>query len=104
MFMKKKRISVVLALVLLLTSVSATIAYGAKPPENQPIVSSYLEAQANPQLSDGDKIKNVIDAYFKSRYEGQKRLELEDFDPLLSNKTQKWVQKEKDKRDRALPG
>jgi hypothetical protein len=99
MFTAKKRVSVVLALMLLFTSVSATMAQGAMPPQDQPIVSSYLKAQANPQLSDGDKIKNVIDAYFKSRYEGQKRLELQDFDPLLSSKTQKWVQKEKDKRE-----
>ncbi len=67
--------------------------------QNQEIISSYLEAQSNPRLTDEDKIKATIGAYFSLRYEGQKQLKTQDFSALLTDKTLKWVQKEKDKRE-----
>lgn len=50
-------------------------------------------------MSDEEKIKATIDAYFTTRYEGQKLLAAQDFSPLLEDSTSAWVQKEKDKRE-----
>lgn len=66
---------------------------------NSRVISQYQSAQANPELSEEDKIKAAIDAYFTLRYEGQKLLQAQDFSPLLDDDTQAWVKKEKDKRD-----
>ncbi|MGC1379012.1 MAG: amidase domain-containing protein [Anaerolineales bacterium] len=66
---------------------------------NLQVVSQYQAAQANPTLSDTQKIKAAINAYFTLRYEGQKVLRAQDFSPLLEDNAQAWVQKEKDKRD-----
>ena len=99
MLTAKKSLSVASALILLLTAASAAIAQGSMPPQDQPVVSGYLKVQANPNLTDEDKIRNAIDAYFKLKYEGQKLLKAQDFSGLLADTTQPWVQKEKDKRD-----
>lgn len=66
---------------------------------SQVAISKYLEAQQNPNLSDKDKIKAAIDAYFTTRYEGQKLLQTQDFSPMLENRAQSWVAKEEEKRD-----
>jgi len=56
-------------------------------------------AQQNADLSDEEKIKAAIDAYFALRYEGQKTLVAQDFFDLIEDNTLDWVKKEKDKRD-----
>jgi hypothetical protein len=65
------------------------------------ILSAYQEAQANIEITDEDKIKNVIDTYFKLRYEGQKRLALMDFTSLVEQtpQPQAWAQNELNKRE-----
>lgn len=65
----------------------------------QVAISNYQEAQHNVNLSDEEKIKAAIDAYFITRYEGQKALEQQDFSPILDDDTLDWVKKEKDKRE-----
>jgi hypothetical protein len=45
------------------------------------------------------KQQSTIDAYFTTRYEGQKLLAAQDFSPLLEDSTLAWVNKEKDKRE-----
>jgi hypothetical protein len=62
-------------------------------------ISNYQTAQLSPNLSDEEKIKVAIDAYFTTRYEGQKILEQQDFSPLLDDDTLSWVKKENDKRE-----
>lgn len=62
-------------------------------------ISNYLEAQQNPNLSDEEKIKAVIDAYFTVRYEGQKLVEAQDFSALIEDDTLDWVKHEKDRRE-----
>ena len=66
---------------------------------SQIVISNYLAAQQNPNLSDEEKIKAAIDAYFTLRYEGQKLLEAQDFSALLEDDSLDWVRKEKDKRE-----
>lgn len=58
-----------------------------------------LLVQADPNLSDEEKVKNAIDTYFRLRYEEQKLLETQDFSFLLTDQSQQWVQKEKDRRE-----
>jgi hypothetical protein len=98
---KLKFISAFVLLALLLSaSIGAVIAQGP-PPQDRSVVSSYLEAQADSTLSDEDKIKNVIDTYFRLRYESQKLLEPQDFSFLSDDgpKTRNWAQREQDKRE-----
>lgn len=90
----------------LLILVFAFASIGATPQTNiehksvtQIAISKYQMAQKNLAISNEEKIKTAIDAYFITRYEGQKLLQMEDFSPLLANNTQAWVKKEKDKRD-----
>jgi hypothetical protein len=92
--------TILLASILLLSSVAAT------PPTavysksvSEAAISRHIVAQSNPQLSDDEKIKAAIDAYFTTRYEGQKLLATQDFSSLLEDNTLAWVQKEKDKRE-----
>lgn len=66
---------------------------------NEIIISKYQTAQRNPNLSDEEKIKVAIDAYFTIKYESQKFLEEQDFSLLLDDETLEWVKKEKDKRE-----
>lgn len=66
---------------------------------SQIAISNHQAAQQNTNLSDEEKIKAAIDAYFTSRYEGQKLLEQQDFSSLLDDDTLDWVKKEKDKRE-----
>ena len=61
-------------------------------------ISNYLIAQHNPYLSDEEKIKYLIEAYFTTHYEGQKLVEVQDFSALIEDNTLAWVQKEKDVR------
>lgn len=98
---KLKLISAFVLLALLLSaSIGAVIAQGP-PPQDRSVVSSYLEAQADSTLSDEDKIKNVIDTYFRLRYESQKLLEPQDFSFLTANSSQarSWDERERDKRE-----
>jgi len=98
---KFKVVSLFILLALLLSaSIGAVIAQGP-PPQDRSVVSSYLEAQADSTLSDEDKIKNVIDTYFRLRYESQKLLEPQDFSFLSDDgpKTRNWAQREQDKRE-----
>ncbi len=66
---------------------------------SQVAISNYEAAQKNPNLSDEDKIKIAIEAYFTLRYESQKQLVQQDFSILLADSSLDWVQKEIDKRE-----
>lgn len=66
---------------------------------SQIAISNYLAAQQDPELSDEEKIKAAIDAYFTLRYEGLKLLKAQDFSALVEDKTLNWVRKEKDKQE-----
>ncbi len=68
-------------------------------PVSKQAVDAYLTAQNNPDLSDEEKIKTAIDAYFTSRYESQKLRKALNLDVLIEDKTMNWVKKENDKRD-----
>ena len=46
-------------------------------------ISNYLHAQRNPKITQEEKIKTAIDAYFALRYEGQKLMRQQDFSLLL---------------------
>jgi hypothetical protein len=81
------------------TSRTTTRAQAEQNSVSQAAVSNYQEAQQNSDLSDEEKIKSTIDAYFTLRYEGQRLLQTQDFSFLLADANQKWVQKEKDKRE-----
>ncbi len=79
---------------------------GAASPANakhglasQAAIAKYATAQRNSALTDEEKVKAAIDAYFTTRYEGQKLLVAQDFSPLIEDNTLDWVKKEKDKRD-----
>lgn len=91
---------------LLLTSVIMLLSVAASPAKtitskstSQVAISKYFAAQQNPNLTDEDKIKTAIAAYFTTRYEGQKLLTTQDFSPILEDNSLAWVQKEKDKRE-----
>jgi hypothetical protein len=62
-------------------------------------ISNYLVAQQSQDLSDEEKIKAAIDAYFTTRYEGQKLVEVQDFSVVVEDDSLDWVKKEKDKRE-----
>ena len=66
---------------------------------SQIAVSNYQAAQQNSELSEEEKIKALIDAYFTLRYEGQKLLEAQDFSVLVEDNTLSWVKLEKDRRE-----
>lgn len=68
---------VFMLIALTLTSIGASfpVQYEQKSTTTQIAFSNYLTAQQNLDLSDEEKIKAAIDAYFTSRYEGQKVLE-----------------------------
>lgn len=66
---------------------------------SQAAIFNYLTAQKNSDISDEEKIKAAIEAYFVTRYEGQKLGEMQDFSTVLENDTLDWVKKEKDKRE-----
>jgi len=80
----------------LLTFLSLLISVNATPLAT---VEASTVSQTKAQLADEEKIKNVINAYFKLRYEGQKLLKAQDFSYLLADKNRNWVQAEKDKRE-----
>jgi len=92
--------TVLFALMILLSSVAAThpTAVNSKS-VTETAISQYVAAQSNPQLSDEEKIKTAIDAYFTTRYEGQELLAAQDFSPVLEDNSLAWIQKEKDKRE-----
>ena len=89
----------VLVLAFVFTSVVAASPAQAKKSVSQTAISNYLAAQANSSLSDTQKIKAAINAYFTTRYEGQKTLQAQDFSQVLSDAAQPWVKKEIDKRE-----
>lgn len=92
--------SILLILVFALASIGATSqSHTGRMSDSQIAISNYRAAQQNADLSDEEKIKATIDAYFTTRYEGQKLVEAQDFSPLLDDDTETWVRKEKDKRD-----
>jgi len=94
------------SMILLLTFVFTFVAtvspahagVNAEKSVSQTAISNYLAAQANPALSDQQKIKAAIDAYFTARYEGQKLLKTQNFSVLLKDTSLPWVKKENDKR------
>lgn len=89
-----------LFLVIVIMTIGATAQTNVEQKSiSQIAVSNYQAAQQNSDLSEEEKIKTVIDAYFTLRYEGQKRLEAQDFSALVENNAEEWVNKEKDKRD-----
>lgn len=92
---------VLLLIALTFTSIGASspVQYGQISTTTQIAFSNYLATQQSEDLSDEEKIKAAIDAYFIARYEGQKVLEQQDFSPLLDDDTLDWVKKEKDKRE-----
>lgn len=90
---------IILVLVFVFASVAAIPPVNVEKSVSASAISSYRTAQANPVLSDEEKIKSAIDAYFTTRYEGQKLLQTQDFSTLLADNTQPWVKKEQDKRD-----
>jgi hypothetical protein len=91
---------VLLILVLAFTTIGATVQTNIEQKSVAQIaISNYLAAQQNSDLSDEEKIKAAIDAYFATRYEGQKLVETQDFSTLVEDDTSDWVKKEKDKRE-----
>lgn len=86
--------------IIVFSSVAATVPAAISSKSiSEVTISKYIDAQQNPVLSDEEKIKAAIDAYFTTRYEGQKLLAAQDFSPLLEDSTLAWVNKEKDKRE-----
>lgn len=82
------------------TSIGATpLSTTEQKSESQIAISNYLAAQQNPDLSDEEKIKAVIGAYFTVRYESHKLLKAQDFSIMLEDTSLDWVKKEKDKQD-----
>ncbi|MGC1377434.1 MAG: amidase domain-containing protein [Anaerolineales bacterium] len=100
-----KKIWYVSIMILMLVFVSTFIAVvspaQAEKSVSQTAISNYLAAQANPSLSDTQKIKAAINAYFTARYEGQKTLNAENYSALVStqNGAQEWLRKEKDRQE-----
>jgi len=92
--------SVSLILVFALTTIGATAqTHTEQKSVSQVAVSNYQAAQQNSDLSEEEKIKAAIDAYFTLRYEGQKHLKAQDFSVLIEDDTLDWVKLEKDKRE-----
>lgn len=93
-------LGIFLVSIIAFTSIAATFPTDASSKSvTDAATSKYIVAQSNSQISDEEKIKTTIDAYFTTRYEGQKMLEAQDFSVLLADKDLPWVQKEKDKRE-----
>jgi Putative amidase domain/S-layer homology domain len=93
-------------LVLILALISVRLASATPPGDSigntqisQAAIADYLSAQANPVLSDEEKIKAAINTYFTTRYEGQKSLVKQDFSAMLEDDTLDWVKKEQNKRE-----
>lgn len=64
---------------------------------SQAAIVKYLAAQRNPDLTDEERIKIAIDAYFTLRYEGRDSVAEQDFSSLLLDGTLAWVKTEKDR-------
>lgn len=98
----------------------SSLATQGNSPESQKALQKYQEAQADPNLSDEEKIKSLVDAYFTTRYEGQAALARQDFSKylkdassaewvaaaarqdfsmLVEDASAEWVTKENDKRE-----
>lgn len=89
-----------LLLAFVLTSVgAASAAQNQSKSVSEIAISKYLTAQQNPNLTDEDKIKAAIDAYFTTRYEEQKVLQAQDFSTMIEDNSLASVKKEKDKRE-----
>lgn len=89
----------ILALALVFSALAAASPVLAARSVSQTAISNYLAAQTNPALTDQQKIKAAIDAYFTTRYEGQKLLQTQEFSAVLSDAAQPWVKMENNKRD-----
>ena len=95
---------ILLTAIFLLTASSRPVGAVTSSTERQEvsdkdIIADYEAAQLNPSLSEDEKIKAAINAYFASRYESQKILNNIDFSPVLENATSTWANKEKEKRE-----
>ena len=91
---------VLLILAIAFASLGAASPVNAKQESaSQAAIAKYAAVQRSAALTDEEKIKAAIDAYFTTRYEGQKLLATQDFSPLIEDNTLAWVKKEKDKRD-----
>jgi hypothetical protein len=88
----------ILILVFVSTFVAVVSPAQAAKSVSQTAISNYLAAQTNPALTDQQKIKAAIDAYFTTRYEGQKLLQTQEFSAVLSDAAQPWVKMENNKR------
>lgn len=89
-----------IASAILLSIVAVTLPTQAQTQSvTEAAIANYNSAQANNALSDEEKIKVAIDAYFTLRYESRKLLQVQDFSVLLEDNTLDWVQKEIDKQD-----
>jgi hypothetical protein len=80
---------------------NANTSYAYNQPKSTSLVaiSKYLLSQQNSEISDKDKIKSTINAYFTVRYEGQRLLKTQDFAILIEDNTMDWVKSEQDKRE-----
>ena len=83
---------VLLILMIAFASLGAASPVNAKQESaSQIAITKYAAAQRNPALTDEEKIKTAIDAYFTTRYEGQKPLAAQDFSTLTEDNTLDWV-------------
>lgn len=89
----------ILLLAFVFTSVGAISLEQDEKSPTEVALAKYEVAQANANLSDEEKIKAAIEAYFTLRYEGQKLIEQQDFSGLVDDNSLDWVNKEKDKRE-----
>jgi hypothetical protein len=91
---------------ILIILVFALTLIGAAPRPNlqvksvsQAEISNAVKTQQDPNSSDEEKIKAVIDAYFVTRYESQRLIAAQDFSSLIEDQNLDWVKKEKEKRE-----
>ena len=70
-------------------------------PDPAQVRALYEKAQRDPTISQEDKIKNTIDSYLRLRYEGQRRMQSQDFAFLVgeSGEAQTWLHKAQDKQE-----
>src|SRR5512139_2177116 len=70
-------------------------------PDPAQVRALYEKVQRDPTVSQEDKIKNTIDSYLRLRYEGQRRMQSQDFAFLVgeSGEAQTWLRKAQDKQE-----
>jgi hypothetical protein len=91
---------------MLLISIFALTSIGAIPQSalramsvSELAVTAALEIQKDPNLSEEEKIKSVINAYFVTRYESMKMLDKQEFSSLIQGDDLKWITQENDRRE-----